>query len=182
MLKGKLVNLRIIEQDDLEEYTEWVNSIEIMGEFLFGRQRTIQEEKEQYSIRSPEFGTFVIEKKDGTKIGILHFFDSKFGGYAKSKEVGYFLIPEERGNGFCSEAVSLVLDYLFLVYPLIRVQAICATNNTASRLVMERNGFQQEGILRQVAFFSGKYADLEVFSILREEWNGPNVLDFDTMK
>jgi len=180
LLEGKLVNLRIIEQDDFEDYTEWVNSIEVMGEFLFGRQNAIQETMERYISRSPEFGTFVIEKKDGTKIGIMHFFDSKFGGYAKSKEVGYFLIPEERGKGFCTEAVNLVLDYLFLVYPVVRIQAVCATKNIASRRVMEKNGFQREGILRQFGFFYGKYTDLAVFSILREEWNGPNVLDFGT--
>jgi RimJ/RimL family protein N-acetyltransferase len=182
LLRGKAVNLRIIEKDDFGTYTEWVNSAEIMGEFLFGSQRSMQETEEHYSTRSHEFGTFVIEKKDGTRIGILHFFDSKFGGYAKSKEMGYFLIPEERGKGFCTEAVGLVLDYLFLAYPLVRIQAVCATTNIASRRVLEKSGFQLEGTLRQLAFFFGKHKDIAIFSILREEWNGPNTLEFGLMK
>ena len=180
LLKGKTVNLRIIERDDFEVYTEWVNSVEIMGEFLLGRQRSIIESENFYNTRSAEFGTFVIEKKDGSKIGILHYFDSKFGGYAKSKEVGYFLIPEERGKGYCTEAVQLVLDYLFLVHPLSRIQAICATTNKASQRVLEKCGFQHEGILRQLGFFSGTLKDLSIFSILREEWNGPTVLQFNS--
>ncbi|UCE10660.1 MAG: GNAT family N-acetyltransferase [Candidatus Thorarchaeota archaeon] len=179
MLRGKIVNLRIIEQDDFDIYTEWINSIEIMGKYLFGTQRSLQETMEQYGTRSREFGTFVIEKKDGTRIGILHFFDSKFGGYAKSKEVGFFLIPEERGNGFCTEAVGLVLDYLFLIHPLERIQAVCATTNIASRRVLEKSGFRQEGTLRRLAFFSGKHMDISIFSIIREEWSGPNLLGFD---
>ncbi|MHA2043807.1 MAG: GNAT family N-acetyltransferase [Candidatus Thorarchaeota archaeon] len=166
-----------MEQEDYEDYTRYVNNIEIQGEFLFGRQKSILEIEKQYSTRSSEWGTFIIEKKDGTMIGIIHFFDSKFGGYAKSKEVGYFLLPEERRKGFCSEAVGLVLDYLFLVYPLVRIQAVFSTTNDASRRVPEENGFQQEGTLRKLAYFSGKHIDIEIFSVMREEWNDPNVLD-----
>ncbi len=180
LLKGKTVNLRIIERDDFELYTEWVNSVEVMGEFLLGRQRSIIEAENFYGTRSSDHGTFVIEKKDGSKIGILHYFDSKFGGYAKSKEVGYFLIPDERGNGYCTEAVWLVLDYLFLVHPLDRIQAICATTNNASKRVLEKCGFQFEGILRQLGFFSGRLRDLSIFSILREEWNEPAVLQLNS--
>jgi RimJ/RimL family protein N-acetyltransferase len=177
MLLGKKVNLRIIEPDDFDVYAEWINSVDVMGEFLFGRQMSIGEIERQYSTRSPEFDTFIIEKMDGTKIGILHYFDSKFGGYAKSKEVGYFLIPEERGKGFCTEAVSLVLDYLFLLFPLTRIQAVCSTTNVGSQRVLEKTGFNREGTLRKLAFFSGRNMDILIFSILRSEWNGPNILE-----
>ncbi len=177
MLVGKKVNLRIIEPDDFDVYVEWINSVDVMGEFLFGRQRSIGEIEKHYSNRAPESDTFVIEKKDGTKIGILHYFDSKFGGYAKSKEVGYFLIPEERGKGFCTEAVSLVLDYLFLLLPLVRIQALCSTTNIGSQRILEKNGFNREGTLRKLAFFSGRDMDILIFSILRSEWNGPNILE-----
>jgi RimJ/RimL family protein N-acetyltransferase len=166
-----------MEKEDFATYTEWMNDVEIMGEFLFGRQKSIEETEKHYSMRSPEYGTFIIEKKDCTRIGILHFFDSKFGGYATSKEVGYFLIPEERGNGYCTEAVGIALDYLFLLYPHLRIQAVCATTNIASIRVLEKSRFQREGTLRKLGFFSGKYRDIAIFSILREEWNGPNALE-----
>ncbi|MHA1904602.1 MAG: GNAT family N-acetyltransferase [Candidatus Thorarchaeota archaeon] len=177
MLKGKLVNLRIMEKEDFATYTEWVNDVEIMGEFLFGRQNSIEETEKHYSTRSPEYGTFIIEKKDSTRIGILHFFDSKYGGYATSKEVGFFLIPEERGKGYCTEATGIALDYLFLLYPLLRIQAVCATTNIASMRVLEKSGFQREGTLRKLGFFAGKHRDIAIFSILRDEWNGPNALE-----
>lgn len=173
------MNLRIIEKDDFVVFIEWINEAEIMGKYFFGRQRSVSEVEKFYETRSSEYGTFIIEKKDGTRIGILHFFEANFGGYAKSKEIGYFLIPEERGKGHTTEAVGLVLDYLFLVEPVLRIQATCATTNVASERVLQKNGFQREGILRQLGFFSGKYRDLAIFSILREEWDGPNFLEFE---
>lgn len=59
MLKDKNVNLRIIEQDDFDEYAEWINNIEVMSEFLFGRQRSVKEIESHYSTRTPEFDTFM---------------------------------------------------------------------------------------------------------------------------
>ena len=85
---------------------------------------------------------FLIEKKDGTKIGgIIHFLRGNL------LEIGYSLVPSERGKGYCSEAVKIMVDYLFLSRVLVRIQATTDVNNLASQRALEKavekwNGYE----------------------------------------
>ena len=176
MLKGKKVNLRIIEEEDYAEYKEWSNSLEFVGEHFFSRQVSKTEIVKWYSERSLDSGTFIIEKKDKTKIGVLHFFPTKFGGYCTLTEIGYLLLPDERGKGYCTEAIKLIVDYLFLLKNIPRIQAVINENNVGSKRVLEKNGFIKEGTLRKMGFIRGKYGDGTIYSLLREEWKGPHIL------
>ncbi len=176
MLKGKKINLRIIEEEDYAEYKEWSNNQEFVGEYFFSRQISKAEIVKWYSERSPDSGTFIIEKKDKTKIGILHFFQTKFGGYSTVTEIGYMLLPDVRGKGYTTEAVKIIVDYLFLLKDIPRIQAIINENNLGSKRVLEKNGFIKEGTLRKMGFIRGQYLDGVMYSILREEWKGPHIL------
>lgn len=176
LLEGNKVNLRIIETDDLQIYAEWTNDLEFVGDYYFSRQLSKNEIEKSYSERSPDWGTFMIEKKDGTKIGVVHFFQTRFGGYASVQEIGYLLLPSERAKGYCTEAVSIILDYLFLLKEIPRIQAVISEANLASQRVLEKNGFTQEGIIRKLGFIRGDYGDGVLYSILREEWGGPKIL------
>src|SRR5271157_6251966 len=63
---------------------------------------------------------FVIEKKDGRKIGLIfHFYVLHPAG--RQLEIGYVLVPSERGKGYCTEAVRIMMDYLFLSRDTMRV-------------------------------------------------------------
>jgi len=110
-------------------------------------------------------------KKDGNKIG--YFGIGLVGPYW---EIGYVLIPSERGKGYCSEAVQLGVDYLFLTKDIVRVQAITHIENIASQKILEKTGFQREGIIRKGQFAWGNWHDLYLYSILREEWKEPKIL------
>jgi L-amino acid N-acyltransferase YncA len=48
--------------------------------------------------------------------------------------------------------------------------------NKASQWVLEKTGFQKEGVLRKVGCVRGKWADACVYSILREKWKKPKIL------
>lgn len=176
MLEGEKINLRAIENEDFELYTEWVNNPNFIGEYVFNQQRSIIEIKKRFSERSPEWTTFIVEKKDGTRIGLAHHFLTKFGRYATIHEIGYAVIPEERGKGYTTEAVGVLVDYLFLLKDIQRIQALITEENTPSKRVLESNGFKKEGILRKLAFMVGKHSDAALYSIIREDWVEPKVL------
>jgi len=111
---------------------------------------------------------FFIEKRDGTKIGTMfHWLNGNL------LEIGYALLPAERGKGYCTEATQLVLDYLFLSKDIPRIQAATHVGNAASRKVLEKAGFKREGILRKATRSRGEWADLVIYSILRDEWEQP---------
>jgi RimJ/RimL family protein N-acetyltransferase len=174
MLEGEHVNLRIIEKEDLPLYSEWVNNPDFYGEYDYLDQKSRSEIEKILENYPQEKRKFIILKKDGTRIGGIEAEQhSAYGGYL---EIGFTIVPEERGKGYCSESVKIMVDYLFLSNNLIRIQALTDTRNLPSQRVLEKTGFMKEGLLRKAAFIRGDWRDLFVYSILREEWKGPKIL------
>ena len=84
--------------------------------------------------------------------------------------LGYALAPTERCKGYCTEAVTLIVDYLFLSKNLVRIQAKTHLENKAFQRVLEKTGFKREGTVRKAMFIRGEWRNLYLYSILREEW------------
>ncbi|MGA2769129.1 MAG: GNAT family protein [Candidatus Bathyarchaeia archaeon] len=174
MLEGKNVNLRIMEKEDLPLIAEWFNKPEVFGEYnpLHQVSRT---EAEKMFENPHEEKSFIIEKKDGSKIGFIgHFYVLHVAG--KQLEIGYSLVPSERGKGYCTEATQLMVDYLFLSKDTMRIQAQTDPRNVASNKLLEKVGFKKEGTLRKSFFMRGEWVDSYIYSILREEWKQPKIL------
>lgn len=62
--------------------------------------------------------------------------------------IGYSLLPEHRGRGLMTRAVSLLTRWAFTATPLQRIIAVTAPDNVRSRRVLERCGFTREALLR----------------------------------
>ena len=175
MLEGKNVNLRIMEKEDLPLFAEWLNNPEFFGQYFAPLQRSKAEMEKMFENNPLEMKTFIIEKKDGAKIGSISHFNM-LAPYAKMLEIGYALVPSERRKGYCTEATQLMVDYLFLSKDIARIQATTHFGNVASQKVLEKSGFKREGTLRKAVQSRGEWTDLVVFSILREEWKEPKIL------
>jgi RimJ/RimL family protein N-acetyltransferase len=175
MLIGNNINLRPMEPEDVPLITEWLNNIEFQGRYTPLIQNSKEEMKKRLSYVNRDDKEFVIQKKDGTKIGIVTYFMVKGGPY-NFLEIGYYMILSERKKGYCTEAVKLFIDYLFLSQALERIQATTDSRNIASQRVLEKVGFREEGIIRKALFMKGTYVDISLFSILRDEWNEPKIL------
>jgi RimJ/RimL family protein N-acetyltransferase len=176
LLEGKNVNLRVMEKEDLPLYTGWANDPEFLGEHFSPIQRSRAETEKELSEPGPhESKSFMIEKKDGAKIGcITHF--NVLHPVGKMLEIGYGLILGERGKGYCTEAAQLMVDYLFLSKEAPCIQATTHSKNIASQRVLEKVGFKKEGVMRKRLYSRGEWQDIILFSILREEWREPKIL------
>ena len=91
-------------------------------------------------------------------------------------EIGYSIIPRERGKGYGTEAIQLMVDYLFLVKDIPRIMINTDVQNTASIRAAEKAGFQKEGVIRKGGFTWGRHADCCILGILRIEWKEPKIL------
>ena len=171
MLEGKLVSLRVMEKDDLPLVAQWVNSPEFGGEYEPLEQVSIKEVDKWYDSLRSEEAWFIIEKKDGSRVG--HIFHSPTGPHFL---IGYRLLPDERDKGYCTEAVKIIVDYLFLSKNIVRIQAETNPRNIASQRVVEKAGFKREGMIRKSIFVRGKWEDGILYSILKKEWKGPKIL------
>jgi len=179
LLEGKNVNLRIMERDDIDFLVECRNDIDFWGEYVpIGEQISKAEWMKYFDNPSSfailtEMKTFIVQKKDGTKIGLIcHRLNQPY----KWMEIGYFFAPSERGKGYGTEAVQLVIDYLFFSKELARIHAIADVRNRASQRVLEKAGFQREGTMRKCVFNRGELRNYHLYSILREEWKEPRIL------
>ncbi len=84
--------------------------------------------------------------------------------------LGYALVPESWGKGFATEAASLAISFGFLELGLHRIEADTEPNNLRSNKVLERLGFQREGLLRERFMHPDGIQDSLIFGILRPEW------------
>jgi len=100
-----------------------------------------------WSYSSGDWLSLVIEELEtGHFIGFtgLYCKNLEFG----HAEVGYMLATEGQGKGYATESLKAVIDWGSLSFNIHKFIALCAKDNIASTKVLERNGFQLEGILR----------------------------------
>ena len=160
-----------MEKEDLPLVAEWANNPEFGGEFEPLEQVSLEEVEKWHSSLGSDEKWFMIEKKDGNRIGQI--FRSPRGPHFL---IGYRLLPSERNKGYCTEAVKILMDYLFLAKRIMRIQAETNPKNIASQKVLEKAGFKKEGLIRKSIFVRGKWEDGALYSILREEWKEPKIL------
>jgi len=87
-----------------------------------------------------------------------------------SAELGYGIDVKYWGKDYCIELVKALLDFTFTNTDLHRIWATPAVENKASCIVLEKCGFRKEAILRDSAYYYGKYHNEVYYSILREEY------------
>lgn len=85
-------------------------------------------------------------------------------------ELGYWLTEQMTRKGIVTLSVEKLMEFIFLKLQLNRIQIKCGVGNLSSSAIPKRLGFIFEGIERQGERHLGHYINLEVFSILREEW------------
>lgn len=88
----------------------------------------------------------------------------------RKAELGYWIgVPYWR-HGYCSEAASALVAYGFEQLHLNKITARHMTANPASGRVMRNTQLKHEGTLRQEFYKGNRYFDIEVYGVLREEF------------
>jgi len=87
-------------------------------------------------------------------------------------ELGYVIGERDQwGKGCATEAVKLATEYAFLELGFEKVFATVIVGNEASRRALERNGYRRCALFRRDRYLEGRWHDLWVGEILREEWD-----------
>jgi ribosomal-protein-alanine N-acetyltransferase len=90
---------------------------------------------------------------------------------AQFATLGYWMGEDFAGRGLMTEAVGVLLPYFFDTLGLHRLQAAFLPHNQASRRVLEKNGFREEGYAENYLQIDGKWADHVLFALTRERWD-----------
>ncbi|MGB8965945.1 MAG: GNAT family protein [Candidatus Cybelea sp.] len=86
-----------------------------------------------------------------------------------SAEVGYWLGADHWGRGIATAALQRICRYAFEDLGLLRVFATPIVWNPASFRVLEKAGFEREGIMRNACIKDGKVMDMALYGKVREE-------------
>ncbi|RZL07896.1 MAG: N-acetyltransferase [Rubrivivax sp.] len=117
---------------------------------------------------------WAIERRDAPGlIGTCGF--RQWDTTARHAQVGYELHWEHRGRGYMDEALAALLRWSFARMELHRVNAMVHPDNLPSRRVLQRHGFQCEGLMRHAGFWHGRHHDLLVFGLLKGEFAAAEV-------
>jgi len=90
---------------------------------------------------------------------------------ARQATIGITLCRAFQGQGLATEALSALLEYLFLEANLHRVQADTDPANVRAWRLLERLGMRREAHCLQSLWFKGHWADEYFYAILRQEWH-----------
>ncbi|QYJ80630.1 GNAT family N-acetyltransferase [Shewanella acanthi] len=84
-------------------------------------------------------------------------------------EVGYLLLKEHHGKGYASESLQAVVDWACLRFEVHKFVGHCAKDNIASARVLEKCGFQLEGVHREQFKIGDVWLDELSFGLLAHE-------------
>jgi ribosomal-protein-alanine N-acetyltransferase len=87
---------------------------------------------------------------------------------AQFVNLGYWMGQQYAGKGMMSEAVAASLPFVFDTLDLHRIHAAFLPGNTASRRVLEKNGFVEEGFAKSYLQINGRWEDHVLFGLTRE--------------
>ena len=94
-------------------------------------------------------------------------------GVTQAASLGYWIGLPFAGQGHMTRAVALAVSYGFGELRLHRLEAACLPHNTASVRVLERNGFQHEGLARRYLRIDGEWRDHLLFALLVDDPRPP---------
>lgn len=171
MLHGERINLRLVRERDLATLHELETDLDARGSYFplgLRSERSLRAEFDRNGLWDRDEGQLLITTADDEIVGEIEFFPITH--YLVGYEISYQLFGDRHaGHGYTTDAVRLLVGYLFGLKRVNRLQLNIHPDNAASRRVAEKCGFTFEGVMRGAWFHGGTYRDLEIWSLLRDE-------------
>lgn len=120
------------------------------------------------------------ERQLGTGFGFGIFVQGAFAGEInlsavqrgpmQGGNIGYWVDEAQAGNGYCPEALVVLLRFAFEDLGLHRLQISIVPRNQASRRVVEKVGIRCEGVAVGLLQINGEWEDHMQFAMVAEDW------------
>lgn len=165
--------LRKVTLDDAKDMFSYLSDSEVVKHMGLEPYQTVEDVHGEI-----EWYQSILEAKTGIRWGItLKSSDTIIGscGFLNRTqkhfrtEVGFELNREYWGKGIAQEALQAVVIHGFQHMELERIEALIEPDNFPSQKLVENIGFVKEGLLRHYEFTCGKFDDLLIYSLLKED-------------
>lgn len=169
-MRGKLVSLRPMIQDDSDRYFKWINNKELVLKNADFKPVSRADHDHWFNTvaEHPNVHTFsIVENQQNQLIGSCSLRNINL--HHKNAELQIRIGEMDyHGRGFGTEAVALLVNYGFNELNLKRIYLHVFCHNTAAIRAYEKCQFQSEGVLRQAAFIDGRFIDVKVMALLSD--------------
>ncbi|MGH2446909.1 MAG: GNAT family N-acetyltransferase [Candidatus Limnocylindria bacterium] len=173
------MSLRPIRERDLDAFYEAHVNIRNRGAYFplgVMSEPVLRRRFAETGFWEREEGTLLIWTPQEEIAGHIEFF--KPVSYWDAFELSYQLYDDRHGgHGYTTEAVQLLVDYLFATKKQHRIHLVIVPDNAASRKIAEKCGFVLEGTARGAFFNAGTNHDVVLYSLLRTDprpWHDPS--------
>ena len=160
-LAGPVFELIDQQRDYLRQWLPWVDVTRSAADtqaFLL--------ESMHHNSQGTRLTTFItVGDQLAGSLGVVHFNKDH-----RKCEIGYWLREDFQGRGIMTRACAAFVNHLFRSKDLNRIEILAASGNEKSRAIPLRLGFHSEGVLRQSLLLRGRYLDVELFALLRTDW------------
>ncbi len=179
LFEGKTCYLRTLTVEDAEDMVRILVKNRDYWAIYEPRHRdsyftiAVQREKIRESIyqarENREYSFGIFSHDSNQLIGHISIYSIKRLPFL-SALVGYSMDEEFIGRGIASEAVRLITTFGFEQLRLHRVEAYVAPDNVGSLRVLEKAGFEKEGLLKQFLFINGEWKDHYYYALLEQDF------------
>lgn len=166
--------LRRLEMRDAPDLFDYSRDPQVAKHVLWDAQTSVSEARAyvRYMLRRYRAGEpaswGIEEKETGRVVGTIGYMWYQRDNNAC--EVGYSLARRRWNRGYMTEALAEVLRFSFEELGVHRVEAQHEVENAASGAVMRKCGMRKEGTLRGRLYNKGRYVDVDLYAILREDY------------
>ena len=174
-LETKRLVLRRINIHDAKDIFEYSKDKEVARHVLWSAQKELGEAKDYCRFmmrryRNDEPSSWgIIDKATNRLVGTIGYMD--YNEDNATVEVGYSLARWLWNGGYMTEALTRVIAYTFESMDVNRIEAQHELENPSSGRVMEKCGMRKEGELRQRLYNKGRYVDVALYAILKEDYD-----------
>lgn len=169
MIRGQNITLRTVRESDFDTLFERWSDIANRGDYYpikLPSQIDFRKRFQEHGLWEDSSGTLLIWAEEQI-VGAIAFFPVM---YYNALEIGYILFESTtRNKGYMTEALSLLVKFLFGTKKINRLQLSIIPDNIPSKRVAQKCGFQLEGVIRGAIFHRGTHHDMEMYSLLRHE-------------
>lgn len=171
-IKTKRLILRPFMEEDIDDFNEYGKSLKVGPNAGW---KPHESKEESMKILKEFIGKkeawAIVKQKSMKVIGSVGLHPDKRRDNPNTRNLGYVLNEKFWGKGYATEASFAALDYAFNILKVDLVSITHLSFNIASKRVVEKLGFLQEGLLRR-AFRSsdGTIYDIVCYSMTQEEY------------
>ena len=171
-LVGERIYLSPMNLQDAETYTRWLNDAAVSG-YLGNFDRVISLASEQKALEkmtSEGQNYAIVKMENDSLIGNISLME--INALSRGATVGLFIgDAENRGKGYGTEALRLILDYGFNTLNLHNIMLLAHADNKQGLACYKKVGFSEFGRRRDARFKNGTYVDVVFMDMLDSEFN-----------